>query len=88
MNRASGAAASRATERLLLANKPAPEECGCDSTIDLQRVIRELEDRLASKQNALLIVVKQRDHALTEARNLKALLDERDAFPPMLGGWW
>jgi hypothetical protein len=39
MMRASGQAARRATERLLLANKPATERCGCDSSADLQRRI-------------------------------------------------
>lgn len=37
MNRASSMPASRATERLLLANRPAPETCECDQATDLQR---------------------------------------------------
>lgn len=37
--RATGDAASRATERLLLANKPASEPCSCDQSAELQRRI-------------------------------------------------
>jgi len=49
MNRATGEAASRATERLLLANKPAPERCECDQALELAMRVAELE-----KENARL----------------------------------
>ena len=39
MMRASAEPAARAVDRLLLANKPAPERCECDQAIDLQRRI-------------------------------------------------
>jgi len=39
MNRATGAAAARAVDRLLLANKPAPDACSCDQALALQRRI-------------------------------------------------
>jgi hypothetical protein len=39
MNRATGHAAARAVDRLLMANKPAPERCECDQSLELQRRI-------------------------------------------------
>lgn len=55
---------------------------------EVSKLVRELELRLESKANALKIAIQQRDDALTEVRNLRALLNERDRLPPMLGGWF
>lgn len=53
MNRATGTAAARAVDRLLLGNKPAPERCECDDSIALKRRI-ELAAPLLAKAIRLL----------------------------------
>lgn len=39
MIRASGQPTADTVDRLFLANKPAPEQCACDQSVDLQRRI-------------------------------------------------
>jgi hypothetical protein len=51
-------------------------------------LIRELELRLESKHNALVLAVRQRDEAIETADNLRAQLAGRPEFPKMLGGWF
>lgn len=55
MNRATGEASARATERLLLANKPAPEACHCDQSLELQRRVAELEEENARLRSRLAV---------------------------------
>jgi hypothetical protein len=39
MNRATGDAHARMTDRLLMGTKPAPDGCACDDSLELQRRI-------------------------------------------------
>lgn len=50
MNRATGTAAARAIDRLLLANKPPPEPCECDQSIELRRQLQDRGRRISGAQ--------------------------------------
>ncbi len=51
-------------------------------------LVRELEARLRSKQNALAIALYQRDQAIRELTAVRAELPARTHFPKLLGGWF
>ena len=82
MIRASSTPTTRTVDKLLLGGKPAAEQCGCDSSLELQRRINAAQPFLVSVIEKLAEIASSPESssgvALTDARRALSALESEE----------